>query len=88
MDSGRENLLHLHLHIDELEPRGGILELLRRLRPQWKPQDIHMKVNAGPPANLTYFRGQAAPLSISVCPAASVTFSLTSNTDHQQPDGF
>ncbi|XP_056908046.1 ethanolamine kinase 1 isoform X1 [Takifugu flavidus] len=43
MDGGRENLLHLYLHIDELEPRGGILELLRSIRPQWKPQDIHMK---------------------------------------------
>lgn len=77
MDGSRENLLHLHLHIDELEPCGGILELLRRLRPQWKPQDINMKVNAGPPVNLTHFRGQAAPLSISVCPDASV---ITSNT--------
>ncbi|XP_056908047.1 ethanolamine kinase 2 isoform X2 [Takifugu flavidus] len=45
MDGGRENLLHLYLHIDELEPRGGILELLRSIRPQWKPQDIHMKEN-------------------------------------------
>lgn len=41
-----QNLLHLQLHVDPLEPRRGVLELLRRLRPQWTPQDVHMKVTA------------------------------------------
>uniref|UniRef100_A0A8C3AG97 ethanolamine kinase n=1 Tax=Cyclopterus lumpus TaxID=8103 RepID=A0A8C3AG97_CYCLU len=36
-------LLHVDLQIDEHEPRRGILELLSRLRPQWKATDIQMK---------------------------------------------
>ncbi|XP_059190620.1 ethanolamine kinase 2 isoform X2 [Centropristis striata] len=36
-------LLHVDLHIDEEEPRRGVLELLRRLRPHWEEQDIQMK---------------------------------------------
>ncbi|XP_035521454.1 ethanolamine kinase 1-like [Morone saxatilis] len=36
-------LLHVDIHIDQLEPRCGILDLLRRLRPHWKAQDIQMK---------------------------------------------
>lgn len=47
MDSGPagagNQLLHVDVQIDELEPHGGILDLLRRLRPQWKAQDIQMK---------------------------------------------
>lgn len=38
-----KQLLHLDVHVDELEPRRGILDLLRRLRPQWKEQDVKMK---------------------------------------------
>lgn len=41
-----QKLLHLQLHVDPLEPRRGVLELLRSLRPQWKPQEVHMKVEA------------------------------------------
>lgn len=44
MDGGSQNLLHLQLQVDPLEPRRGVLELLRRLRPQWKPQEVHLKV--------------------------------------------
>ncbi|XP_029524415.1 ethanolamine kinase 1-like isoform X3 [Oncorhynchus nerka] len=48
MDGGskctRGQLLHLDVCVDEQKPRGGVLELLGRLRPQWKPQDIKMKV--------------------------------------------
>ncbi|CDQ77286.1 unnamed protein product [Oncorhynchus mykiss] len=40
----RGQLLHLDVCVDEQKPRGGVLELLGRLRPQWKPQDIKMKV--------------------------------------------
>uniref|UniRef100_A0A7N8X1M1 ethanolamine kinase n=1 Tax=Mastacembelus armatus TaxID=205130 RepID=A0A7N8X1M1_9TELE len=36
-------ILHLDIHIDEHQPRTGILELLSRLRPHWKEQDIQMK---------------------------------------------
>ncbi|XP_042352407.1 ethanolamine kinase 1-like isoform X2 [Plectropomus leopardus] len=36
-------LLHVDLRIDEHEPRRGILELLSRLRPCWKAQEIQMK---------------------------------------------
>ncbi|XP_068595649.1 ethanolamine kinase 1 [Brachionichthys hirsutus] len=36
-------LLHVDVHINELEPRQGILDLLRRIRPHWKSQDIQMK---------------------------------------------
>lgn len=47
MDEGsavaRNQLLHVNIHIDELDPRRGVLDLLRRLRPQWKTQDIQMK---------------------------------------------
>ncbi|TKS73937.1 Ethanolamine kinase 2 [Collichthys lucidus] len=41
-DSGNK-LLHVDLYIDDLEPRKGILELLRRLRPLWKEKDIELK---------------------------------------------
>ncbi|CAB1323539.1 unnamed protein product, partial [Coregonus sp. 'balchen'] len=48
MDGGskgpRGQLLHLDVCVDEQKPRSGVLELLGRLRPQWKPQDIKMKV--------------------------------------------
>ncbi|XP_054475927.1 ethanolamine kinase 1 [Anoplopoma fimbria] len=36
-------LLHVDLQIDEHEPQRGILDLLRRLRPHWRAQDIQMK---------------------------------------------
>ncbi|KAM3608992.1 uncharacterized protein V6R79_008092 [Siganus canaliculatus] len=36
-------LLHVDVTVDELEPRKGILELLRILRPQWKEQNVQMK---------------------------------------------
>lgn len=36
-------LLHVDIHIDEHEPQRGILDLLSRLRPHWKAQDIQMK---------------------------------------------
>ena len=38
-------LLHLDIHVDEEEPRLGILELLKRLRPEWNTKDIQMKVS-------------------------------------------
>ncbi|XP_030223051.1 ethanolamine kinase 1 isoform X2 [Gadus morhua] len=37
-------LIHLDIHVDEEKPRLGILELLKTLRPQWKTEDIQMKV--------------------------------------------
>ncbi|XP_056138054.1 ethanolamine kinase 1-like isoform X2 [Lampris incognitus] len=47
MESGSigagNQLLHLDVHVDEQEPHEGILELLSRLRPQWKTEDIQMK---------------------------------------------
>lgn len=38
-------LLHVDVHIDEVEPNRGILDLLKKLRPQWKLQDIQIKVS-------------------------------------------
>ncbi|XP_053741745.1 ethanolamine kinase 2 [Synchiropus splendidus] len=38
-----EKLLHVDLHVDEHEPQKDILDLLSRLRPQWKAQDIQLK---------------------------------------------
>uniref|UniRef100_A0A667XAZ2 ethanolamine kinase n=1 Tax=Myripristis murdjan TaxID=586833 RepID=A0A667XAZ2_9TELE len=38
-----DQLLHLDIYVDEQNPRGGILDLLSRLRPQWRTQDIQMK---------------------------------------------
>ncbi|XP_034031763.1 ethanolamine kinase 1-like isoform X1 [Thalassophryne amazonica] len=47
MESGvfvaRDPLLHVDVHVDELEPHRGILELLSRLRPHWNAHDIQMK---------------------------------------------
>ncbi|XP_037622480.1 ethanolamine kinase 1-like isoform X1 [Sebastes umbrosus] len=41
--AGNHQLLHVDLLIDEHEPRRGILDLLSRLRPLWKAQDVQMK---------------------------------------------
>lgn len=41
--AGNHQLLHVDLLIDEYEPRRGILDLLSRLRPLWKAQDVQMK---------------------------------------------
>ncbi|XP_076002940.1 ethanolamine kinase 1-like isoform X2 [Genypterus blacodes] len=47
MDSGRlgpeDHLLHLDIGVDEHEPHRDILELLGRIRPHWKTQEIQMK---------------------------------------------
>uniref|UniRef100_A0A672IJP8 ethanolamine kinase n=1 Tax=Salarias fasciatus TaxID=181472 RepID=A0A672IJP8_SALFA len=47
MDSGfslaGNPLLHVDIHINEQQPQRGILQLLGRLRPDWKTQDIQMK---------------------------------------------
>uniref|UniRef100_A0A3Q3EDZ1 ethanolamine kinase n=1 Tax=Labrus bergylta TaxID=56723 RepID=A0A3Q3EDZ1_9LABR len=36
-------LLHVDIHIDEQESLRGILELLSRLRPHWKAEDVQIK---------------------------------------------
>nr|XP_020449059.1 ethanolamine kinase 1-like isoform X4 [Monopterus albus] len=36
-------VLYVDIYIDEHEPRRGILDLLSRLRPHWKEQNIQMK---------------------------------------------
>ncbi|RVE71289.1 hypothetical protein OJAV_G00050420 [Oryzias javanicus] len=41
-EAGKQ-LLHVDIHVDEHEPRRGILELLSKLRPHWKAEDIQMK---------------------------------------------
>ncbi|XP_013882056.1 ethanolamine kinase 1 [Austrofundulus limnaeus] len=43
MDGSKNQLLHVDIYIDEHDPRKGILDLVRRLRPNWKAQDIQMK---------------------------------------------
>ncbi|XP_017578981.1 ethanolamine kinase 1 isoform X2 [Pygocentrus nattereri] len=40
----KENLLHIDVCLDEHAPRAGITELFKTLRPQWKAEDIQMKV--------------------------------------------
>uniref|UniRef100_A0AAY4DHB5 ethanolamine kinase n=2 Tax=Denticeps clupeoides TaxID=299321 RepID=A0AAY4DHB5_9TELE len=37
-------LLHLDIFVEEDEPSSGVMKLLKSLRPQWKPEDIGMKV--------------------------------------------
>ncbi|MCI4380438.1 hypothetical protein PGIGA_G00240000 [Pangasianodon gigas] len=36
--------LHLEVCLDELSPHTGIIELLKTLRPQWRAEDIQLKV--------------------------------------------
>lgn len=43
-----KHLPYIDVRIDEAEPRGGILDLVRRLRPQWKLQDVQMKAGVWP----------------------------------------
>lgn len=38
-------LFHVDVRVDEQEPRGGILTLLRKLRPHWKEEDVQMKAS-------------------------------------------
>ncbi|XP_016534056.1 ethanolamine kinase 1 isoform X2 [Poecilia formosa] len=38
-----DQLLHLDVAVDEREPRRGILDLLSKLRPEWKTPHIQMK---------------------------------------------
>ncbi|XP_043090447.1 ethanolamine kinase 1 isoform X2 [Puntigrus tetrazona] len=35
--------LHLDVSVDERTPQHGILELLKKLRPEWNPEDIQIK---------------------------------------------
>ncbi|XP_056088522.1 ethanolamine kinase 1 isoform X2 [Rhinichthys klamathensis goyatoka] len=42
-NKGRYKRLHLDVCIDERTPRHGISELLKKLRPEWKPEDIQVK---------------------------------------------
>lgn len=41
-----KQLPHVDVRIDEVEPRQGVLDLVRRLRPQWKLQDVQMKASS------------------------------------------
>lgn len=43
-----DQLRHLDVAVDEREPRRGILDLLSKLRPEWKTQHIQMKVRHWP----------------------------------------
>ncbi|KAL4613493.1 ethanolamine kinase 1-like [Arapaima gigas] len=43
-DTAMEPLLHLNMTVDESDPKSGILVLLRKVRPQWKPEDIKFKI--------------------------------------------
>lgn len=46
-ESADNQLLHVDIHIDEDVPRRGVLELLGRLRPHWKAEEIQMKASEG-----------------------------------------
>lgn len=37
--------LHLDVCLDELSPHSGIIELLKTLRPQWRAEDLQLKVS-------------------------------------------
>ncbi|KAI5609678.1 hypothetical protein C0J50_5889, partial [Silurus asotus] len=39
-----DKLLHLDVSLDEFSPQTGIVELLKTLRPQWRGEDIQLKV--------------------------------------------
>lgn len=41
-----KQLPYVDVHVDEVEPRQGVLDLVRRLRPHWKLQDVQMKASA------------------------------------------
>lgn len=41
-----KQLPHVDIHVDEVEPRQGVLDLVRRLRPHWKLQDVQMKASS------------------------------------------
>ncbi|XP_061532971.1 ethanolamine kinase 1-like isoform X1 [Phycodurus eques] len=38
-----DELLHIDIQVDENKARTSVLDLLRTLRPNWRPEDIHMK---------------------------------------------
>ncbi|XP_026883917.2 ethanolamine kinase 1 isoform X2 [Electrophorus electricus] len=40
----REEFLHIDVHLDEQAPHAGIIKILKSLRPQWRAEDIQMKV--------------------------------------------
>lgn len=42
--SSEIQLLHLDITLDEHDPQTGILDLLGKLRPEWKTELIQMKV--------------------------------------------
>jgi len=45
-NEGRYKSLHLDVCIDERTPRHGISQLLKTLRPEWKPEDIQVKASS------------------------------------------
>ncbi|TRZ00633.1 hypothetical protein DNTS_015392 [Danionella cerebrum] len=42
------NRLHLNLSVDDRSPRPGISELLKKLRPEWNPEEIQIKASSTP----------------------------------------
>ncbi len=46
--------LHLDVCVDERTPRHGTLELLKKLRPEWKPEDIQIKASSSLNLNIFY----------------------------------
>uniref|UniRef100_A0A8C8CP43 ethanolamine kinase n=1 Tax=Oncorhynchus tshawytscha TaxID=74940 RepID=A0A8C8CP43_ONCTS len=45
LSAHHRQLLHLDVCVDEKEPHSGVLEIISRLRFQWKPQAIQRKVS-------------------------------------------
>lgn len=41
-----KQLPYVDVRVDEVEPRRGVLDLVRRLRPHWKLQDVQMKASS------------------------------------------
>ncbi len=46
--------LQLDVCVDERTPRQGILELLKKLRPEWKPEEIQIKASSSLNLNTFY----------------------------------
>ncbi|MBN3322469.1 EKI2 kinase, partial [Atractosteus spatula] len=49
MEAQQESDLHFKISVDENEPKSGVLAVLEKLRPYWKPEEVKLK------ANLFYF---------------------------------
>ncbi|XP_015193921.1 ethanolamine kinase 1-like isoform X1 [Lepisosteus oculatus] len=43
MEAQQESVLHFKISVDENEPKRGVLAVLEKLRPNWKPEEVKLK---------------------------------------------